>query len=155
MTAPTITPEVSVFPHARMSHADYERERSRLRGLYGDSRKEAGARYEQALARLFYTSGWTLNELASKEGKGKSTISRMLIFGRFLGFLENENQSETDLSQTWDKPEKVPLGLTENYFHGFWDQTEKGSGSSGGNERVRFLEVIRLKTRNVPASTDA
>jgi hypothetical protein len=45
--------EITQFPHGRMAEADYERERARLRGLYGDSRKEAGARYEQALARLF------------------------------------------------------------------------------------------------------
>jgi hypothetical protein len=29
-------------------------------------------------------------------------------------------------------------------FRGFWDQTEAGSGSSGGNERARFRNVLRL-----------
>jgi hypothetical protein len=47
------------FPTGRMTAEQFDAERARLRGLYGDSRKEAGARYEQALARLFYQSGWT------------------------------------------------------------------------------------------------
>jgi hypothetical protein len=106
-----------------------------LRGLYGDSRKEAGARYEQALAKLFYVSGWTLNELAKKEGKVKSRITQMLIFGRFIGFLESSTMVEESLN--------VPLGLTERRFRNFWDQTE-GRHGAAVNERVRFREVLRL-----------
>jgi hypothetical protein len=134
--------KIALFPHGAMAEADFDRERARLRGLYGDSRKEAGARYEQALAKLFYVSGWTLERLAKKEGKTKSKISQMMIFGRFLGFLENS--PESNLSTTVDKPEKAPLGLTERFFRGFWLQTDGGSGSSGGNERTRFVAVIRL-----------
>ena len=88
--------EITQFPHGRMTAAQFDAERTRLRGLYGDSRKEAGARYEQALARLFYQSGWTLNELAKREGKGKSPVSQLLIFGRFLWFLEEENRGKSD-----------------------------------------------------------
>jgi hypothetical protein len=134
---------IASFPHARMSVADFERERARLQGLYGDSRKEAGARYEQALAKLFYVSGWTLKELATKEGKGKSSVSRMLIFGRFLGFLETENTRELETSPVGEETNLVPLGLTERRFRGLWDQTEGRQGAAV-NERVRFIEVIRL-----------
>jgi hypothetical protein len=105
-----------------MAEQDFDRERTRLRGLYGDSRKEAGARYEQALAKLFYISGWTLERLAKKEGKSKSKISQMMIFGRFLGYLESQNSSESTLSTAVDKSQRVPFGLTEFYFRGFWLQ---------------------------------
>jgi hypothetical protein len=73
-------------------------------------------------------------------GTGKQIISRMLIFGRFLWFMEGENV----LSPTGDKPSNPPLGLTERHFRGFWLRTETGSGSSGGNERIRFRDVLRL-----------
>jgi hypothetical protein len=71
MTDAQIALELSnVTPIAgRMKESAYDQERARLRGLYGDSRKEAGARFEQALAKLFHVSGWTLEELARKEGK--------------------------------------------------------------------------------------
>jgi hypothetical protein len=43
-----------------------------LRETYGDTAGEANARREQALAALFYRSGWTQEELAKKEGsRGK------------------------------------------------------------------------------------
>jgi hypothetical protein len=55
----------------RMPEEVYERERTRLREIYGDSSKEAGARFEQELAKLFYRSGWTQEELAKKEYAGE------------------------------------------------------------------------------------
>lgn len=135
-----VASEVVTPIHGHMSKQDYDRERAKLRGLYGDSRKEAGARFEQALARLFNISGWTLAELAERERKGKAYISYQLIFGRFLGFY--------DLSTSGGQTEKgaiePPIGLTERRFRHFWNQTEGGAGSSGGNERIRFREVLRL-----------
>ena len=38
-------------------------------------RAEAGARFEQALATLFFRSGWTQEKLAEKEGKSQHWIS--------------------------------------------------------------------------------
>jgi hypothetical protein len=109
--------EITQFPHGRMTAEQFDAERARLRGLYGDSRKEAGARYEQALARPFYVSGWTLDELAKKERKVKSTVSQMLIFGRFLGFLETWNPPESGLSAAADKSENVPLSGMARRLH--------------------------------------
>jgi hypothetical protein len=53
------------------------------------------------------SSGWTQEELAKKERKGKSHISRMLIFGRFLGFLEAENDPEIKISPAGEKTNSV------------------------------------------------
>jgi hypothetical protein len=52
----------------------------------GDKRADAPAKYDQALASLFYRSGWTQEELAKKEGKSQRWISYHLLFGRFLHF---------------------------------------------------------------------
>lgn len=115
--------------HAVMSDAEYERERERLREVYGDSRTQAAARWEQALATLFYRSGWTQEKLAAKEGKEQRWISRRVVFGRFL------NSRPDGLN-----PE---LPLTEGKFRKFWDQTE-------GDERERFKTVARMLKDEVP-----
>jgi transcriptional regulator with XRE-family HTH domain len=120
--------ETSVVPFAppRMSESDYERERQRLRDLFGDSRSEAGTRWEQALAQLFWRSGWTQEELAAKEGKAQSYLSRMLCFGRFLAFSAN-------------MPTGHNLEITsERQFRKYWEQSE------GSNERRRFLHVVEM-----------
>jgi transcriptional regulator with XRE-family HTH domain len=113
----------------RMKETEYDQERTRLRGLYGDSRKEAGARFEQALATLFYVSGWTQEELAKKEGKSRVWVQQRLQFGRFLNFVT----TVTNL-------ENAPLGLTEGRFRSFWEQTD----SSETNGRIRYQAVLRL-----------
>jgi len=114
--------EAAVIPITapRMSETDYERERERIRELYGDNKTQAGVRWEQALAQLFWRSGWTQNELAEKESKSQGWIDKRLRFGRFLVFLGNN-----------------PTGiiLTERRFRQYWDQTE------GLNERRRFRDI--------------
>ncbi len=47
-----------------MARANYERERAAVREAYGDSSQEAGAKRDQALAKLFYRSGWAQEALA-------------------------------------------------------------------------------------------
>lgn len=79
----------------RMSPADYEGERARPREACGDGKAEAGARFEQELAKLFYRSGWTQEMLAAKEGKSAGWICQKLRFGRFLGFLTKVRKRET------------------------------------------------------------
>jgi len=110
----------------RMSDAEYESERQRLRDTYGETKKAAGVRWEQELALLFYRSGWTQEKLAEKEGKSQRWISYQLQFGRFLNF------STPVLNQ-----EKPAFLLTEGRFRGFWEKTE-------GDERDRFRAVARL-----------
>jgi transcriptional regulator with XRE-family HTH domain len=118
--------------HGRMNESAYDAERARLRELYGDSRQEAGARFEQALALLFHRSGWTQEELAKKEGKSRTWIVYRLCFGKFLNFVTVVTNSDL-----------TPNNLTERRFRGYWEQTE------GGTERIRFQAVIKLMQADV------
>lgn len=120
-------------PAGGMSEAEYDAERDQLRELYGDTSKEAGAKADQALARLFFRSGWTQEKLAAKEGKSQRYISNRLCFGRFLGF------SATALNAD------LPPNLTERAFRKVWERTEKDS-----NERARFQAVLRLMAESTP-----
>jgi transcriptional regulator with XRE-family HTH domain len=111
-----------------MTEADYERQRAEIRETYGENKKQAGVRWEQALATLFYRSGWTQEELAKKEGKSQSHISRQLLFGRFLNFMS------TDINT-----EKAPINLSEKQFRIYWEQTDKKI-----NEGARSYAVVKL-----------
>lgn len=112
----------------RMSEPEYEAERRRLRDTYGDSRRDAGIRWEQALAVLFFRSGWTQDHLAAKEGKSQKWVDFNLRFGRFL--------ANSDISTTGSS-------LTERAFRQYWEQTDVTLA-----ERARFREVERLMAEN-------
>lgn len=118
----------------RMTEAEYERERHRLRDLYGDSSIEAAAKRDQAMALLFIRSGWTQEQLAEKERTTQSHIAKRLRFGRFLSF------SPTGLNL-----ENVPKNLTEFKFRGYWSKTDK----TETNERIRFRAVHALIAEDV------
>lgn len=82
--------DAEVIPiQGRMTAAQYEAERARLRELYGDTPANAAVKSEQALALLFHRSGWTQQELAKVEGKSQRWVSYRLTFGRFLNFRTN------------------------------------------------------------------
>ena len=81
---------------------------------------------DQALGKLVAeaaASGWTVREIAALKDVGPSHVSRLLIFGRFLG-----------LSPIGDKFGK----LTEGAFRDRWNET-----SESRNERKRFEEIAR------------
>lgn len=120
------------FSPARMSERDYDRERQRIRDLFGDSKSDAGTRWEQALAQLFFRSGWTQGELAAKEHKSQSWVQYQLRFGRFLDFLGDTT---------------VVVSVTEGSFRKFWEQTE------GSSERRRFQQVKEMITAQDRAGT--
>ena len=131
VTSQDIESPVQDIEHPRivMSQADYKQQREAIRLSYGENKTEAGIRFEQALAQLFYRSGWTQEQLAKEEGKSPQHIARLTLFGRFLDFSPTgRNSGKGDFSR-----------LTERSFRNFWSHTEPG-----GNERIRFLEVIRL-----------
>lgn len=105
------------------SEAQFDCEREDIRKTYGDSGVEAKALGEQALAALFYRSGWTQEQLAKKEGCKRVVVSYRLTFGRFLAFVTSGD---------------IPRNLTERRFRGYWQRTE------GSNERQRFAAVAKL-----------
>lgn len=110
----------------RMSETDYNRERQRIRDLFGDSKADAGGRWEQALAKLFWQSGWHQDEIAVKENKKQPWVSKRIQFGRFLSFCENIPDRNNHAM------------LTENKFRSYWERT------SGSNIQRRFREVAEM-----------
>jgi len=115
-----------------MTEEQYERERQALRDAYGNNKTQAGARWEQELAKLFDRSGWTQEQLAKKEGMSQRRTSELLKFGQFLGF-----------SATGAKIENGPV-LNERSFRKCWAQTSTGSNQSPVHDRDRFREVARM-----------
>jgi hypothetical protein len=88
----------------QMTDAQFDAERAKLRER-GESSTERTARWEQDLANLYYRSGWTQEALAEKEQKTQSWISRRIVFGRFLNFMQEAH-----------KPEKLPPDLNHGRF---------------------------------------
>ena len=86
-------------------------------------------RIDETLAKLFAWSGWTQEELATKEHKAPQHIARALRFGRFLNF-----------SPTGENPETLPKSLSERRFREYWERTDK----TETNERIRFVAVQRF-----------
>jgi hypothetical protein len=109
-----------------MSVDAYKREREEIRATYGDSSAEAAAKRDQALAALFYRCGWTLEEVAKVEGKGKSWVAYRLRFGQFLAF--------STISTTVE----IPKNLTEGRFRVYWERSDPSQ-----NDRQRFAHVMR------------
>jgi len=118
-------------PQQPMSAAEYDKERKRIKELYGDSHIEACARWEQELVSLFIRSGWTQEELASRENKSQQQIGRLLRFGNFLF---HAKQIDTK-------------ALTERKFRSYWEQTDK----TEGNETDRFQAILDIMTGKTKA----
>lgn len=109
----------------KMTADTYREFREQIRTVYGDSNAEAKALRDQALAELYYRSGWTQEELATEEGVARQHVARRLLFGRFLAFA----------------PDRCNLrSVAEFRFRSYWERTDKANG----NERQRFTEVLRL-----------
>ena len=70
-------------PAGHMTEAQYTVERQRLRATYGDTAKERTGAFDQELARLFFRSGWTQEQLADVEGKTQQWVAYRLRLGRF------------------------------------------------------------------------
>ena len=119
----------------KLSRTDYEHDRAAIRETYGDSSQQAGAKRDQALAKLFYRSGWMQEELAKVEGVTQKTISQRLLFGRFLNFIPAGINLET-----------AHFKLTEGAFQRNWKRIDKNET----NERIRFGAVRRLIEDYVP-----
>ncbi|MCH8852844.1 MAG: hypothetical protein IID41_09375 [Planctomycetes bacterium] len=79
----------------------------------------------QELAKLFYASGWTQQELADKEGKSQQGIGQHLRLGMFISWF----------TTTGSKHENLPKNLTERRFRSYWEQT------SGTKDTARSLGI--------------
>jgi transcriptional regulator with XRE-family HTH domain len=124
----------------RMTDAEYEFERQRLREAYGDSSIEAAAKRDQAMATLFIRSGWTQEKLAQKEDVAPQRIAQRLRFGRFLNFSTSVENLKT-----------LPNNLTEGKFRDYWSKTDK----TETNERIRFRAVQALIAENTALRAQA
>src|SRR6266568_6879840 len=115
----------------QMTEAEYDRARAKLRQTYGDSKQQAGVRWEQELARLFYRSGWTHERLAEKERKSPAWVMYQLRFGRFLAFSKNHT---------------LLANLTERRFRSYWECVRPGGKGTENNlsERLLFREAQQL-----------
>jgi hypothetical protein len=109
----------------KMTETEYRARREEIRATYGDSASERAGLFEQELARLFYQSGWTQEQLAAIESKSRKWIDFRVRFGRFLDF---------------GTTVPIPKNLTEGRFRGYWERTDRKEG----NERIRFRDVARL-----------
>ena len=115
---------------AVMSVDEYDRERTRLNVAYGDpgaGDDVPAAKRDQAFAALFYSSGWTQEQLAEREGMSRIWVVCRLRLGRFLSV---ETASVTMVTEQ---------KLTERRFRSFWDRTDKAL-----DEGARFDEIVRL-----------
>lgn len=127
---------ITPFPsggNRAMTVEQYRVERQKLTATYGESKIEAGTRWEQELAKLFNRSGWTQEQLAKHEGYERRYVGYLLIFGEFLGFVGNGTAQ-------FQK-------LTEYAFRTYWKMTSKG------NNQARFREVLRLMEEPKPTPT--
>jgi transcriptional regulator with XRE-family HTH domain len=120
------------WPANKMSVAEFDAEYQRITDTYGKSKAEAGARFEQELARFFHRAkgaGWTQERIAKQIGKSQSYVSRLLCFGAFLGFMPVGINPEIPLKK-----------LCERDFRRYWERTDK----TEQNDNVRFKQVVRL-----------
>jgi hypothetical protein len=67
----------------QMSEGEYDA----AHAVIGD-RKDAKAKWDQELCKLFVASGWATEALARKDGIHLRTMQQRLLFGRFVTFAE-------------------------------------------------------------------
>jgi hypothetical protein len=113
----------------RMTEAEYERERAKIAA----TKQQAGMRWEQELAALFYRSGWTVAQLAKREELSGNQISCLLRFGRFLDY------------QCQDANPETLAKLSEKRFRTIWWRAGEGKDDRKGlYERERFRKIARI-----------
>jgi hypothetical protein len=90
----------------QMSEGDYDAARAAI-----GNRKDARAKWDQELCKLFVASSWTTEALARKEGIHPRTMQQRLLFGRFLAFAEKRAAAHA---------RQCLNGLTEWRFRRLW-----------------------------------
>lgn len=127
----------TVHAIGEFTDATYIAERDAIRATHGDNSAEAVALRDQALAALFYRTGWTQERLAKVEGKSREWATKRLVFGRFLAFASSGTSGT--------ESQIVPRNLSERRFRGYWERTDK----SEANERIRFRAVASAIEKDV------
>ena len=119
----------------KMTDAEYKIRRTRINEQTGARQERVDkaimhrdAYHDQELAKLFYDSGWTQQELADREGKERKWVERRLRLSRFLIWRETANGPSGT----------IPKNLTERRFRSYWEQT------SGTKDTARFRKVMEL-----------
>ena len=125
----------------RMTPEQYRREYDRLVSIYGVTTFHMRGKRDQAFAALAHKSGLTQDELAAIEGVTRQQVSRRLIFGRFLAFIE--------LAPTGGTLETPTKPLTERRFRACWDITNQYSPDD-----IRFMAVADQLRRDATAAPD-
>jgi hypothetical protein len=113
----------------QMTEENYDQEHAKLGEIHGNSSIEIAAKRDQALAILFYQSGWTVERLAKKECQSDSGMHFRVRFGRFLNFVSDLTGGES-----------LPKNLTERRFRSYWLRTDPKETS----EHIRFQAVLKL-----------
>lgn len=126
MKSATIT---NIEAARRMNAEEFAKSRAEIVRIHGSNGKEAAAKYEQELARLFEHSRWTQEELAKAEGRSRPYVARMLTFGRYLENVPGGHNSPT---------------LTERRFRGYWEKTAREGADKDADDLRRFAEVAKL-----------
>lgn len=110
----------------QMNDHDFEMQHKRIDATYpkGGSLK---ALREQALAKLFDESGWTVEQLAEREGVSRARASQMVLFGRFLAF------------STQGGGGALPTNLPEKKFRGYWTATDQKA-----KDQHRYRAVLEM-----------
>ena len=109
-----------------MSDSEFDQECEKLHRTYGD---DPVARSEQAWAKLYTRSGWTQQKLAEKVGVQRPRVAQLLLFGRFLNFV--------NFVTTGNKVKKMLDALTERSFRAYWTKADKAA------EQDRFSAVLQ------------
>jgi hypothetical protein len=123
----------------RMSEGEYDAARAVI-----GNRKDAKAKWDQELCKLYVASGWTTDALARKEGIHHRTMQQRLLFGRFVAFADTRAVACGS---------SFLQGLTERRFRTYWRETV-----NTGNEYQRFEQVLKalsgppIADRAIPAT---
>ena len=116
----------------KMTEAAYRVRRTLINERVEAQQERVAAYRDQELAKLFYDSGWTQQELADKEGKSKKWVDFRTRFGRFINWANIAKGTTGTFRQV------LPTNFTERSFRALWEQT------SGTKEDARFRKVLNM-----------
>src|SRR5262245_40272040 len=118
-----------------MSEQDFDREVQEIQAEYHAGREGADATRDQRLARLFVRAkaeGRNQEWIAARVGWSQGRVAQRLLFGRFLRFITDRNNSFCP-----------PKPLTEWRFRDNWSRAGKGKKENEADRFGRVLELLR------------